>query len=67
MTSRSHETIRVGLRRIIRDTSVSPKERLEAIKLLMHAEGVMEIELRKNQPEFATGGAAHISEIERVN
>jgi hypothetical protein len=42
MTARSHETIRVGLRRIIRDASVDPKARLEAIKLLMKVEGLME-------------------------
>jgi hypothetical protein len=42
MTARSHETIRVGLRRIIRDASVSPKVRMDAIKLLMRVEGLME-------------------------
>lgn len=42
MTARTHETIRVGLRRIIRDQSVSVKARLEAIKLLMRVEGLME-------------------------
>ena len=51
MTSRSHETIRVGLRRIIRDPNASPKVRLEATKLLMSVEGLMETELRKNKPE----------------
>ena len=42
MTARTFETIRVGLRRIIRDQNVSTKQRLEAIKLLMRVEGVME-------------------------
>lgn len=41
MTSRTHETIRVGLRRIIRDQNVGVKQRLEAIKLLMRVEGLM--------------------------
>jgi flagellar biosynthesis component FlhA len=41
MTSRSHETIRVGLRRIIRDQNVPVKARLDAIKLLMRVEGLM--------------------------
>jgi len=54
MTSRSHETIRVGLRRIIRDQNASPKVRLEATRLLMTVEGLMETEMRKNQPESAT-------------
>jgi hypothetical protein len=40
MTARSHETIRVGLRRIIRDKSVDPKALFEAVKLLMRLEGL---------------------------
>ena len=42
MTARSHETIRVGLRKIIRDPNASISERLQATKLLMHVEGLME-------------------------
>jgi hypothetical protein len=42
MTARSHETIRVGLRRIIRDQSVRPSMRMDAIKMLMRVEGLME-------------------------
>lgn len=42
MTTRSHETIRVGLRRIIRDPNASTSERLQATKLLMQVEGLME-------------------------
>lgn len=42
MTARTHETIRVGLRRIIRDQSVKPNTRMDAIRLLMHVEGLME-------------------------
>jgi hypothetical protein len=41
MTARSHETIRVGLRRIIRDPNASISERLQATKLLMQVEGLM--------------------------
>jgi hypothetical protein len=40
MTARSHETIRVGLRRIIRDQSVKPNVRMDAIKLLLRVEGI---------------------------
>jgi len=42
MTSRSHETIRVGLCRIIRDPSVRRSMRMDAIKMLMRVEGLME-------------------------
>jgi len=42
MTTRSHETIRVGLRRIIRDPGVRPKMRMDAIAMLMRVEGLME-------------------------
>jgi hypothetical protein len=42
MTTRSHETIRLGLRRIIRDPNASISERLQATKLLMQVEGLME-------------------------
>ena len=42
MTTRTHETIRVGLRRIIRDPGVSPKMRMDAITMLMRVEGLME-------------------------
>jgi len=41
MTARSHETIRVGLRRIIRGRSVKPNVRMRAIELLMRVEGLM--------------------------
>jgi len=55
MTARSHETIRVGLRRIIRDASVSAKVRMEAIERLMSVEGLMEIEMPKNKAVSVTG------------
>lgn len=42
MTSRTHETIRVGLRRIIRDQSVKPSMRMDAIRMLMRVEGLMD-------------------------
>ena len=42
MTARSHETIRVGLRRIIRDDSVSAKVRMQAIERLMYVEGLLD-------------------------
>ena len=42
MTTRSHETIRVGLRRIIRDPRASVSVRMRAIELLMQVEGLMQ-------------------------
>jgi hypothetical protein len=61
MTARSHETIRVGLRRIIRDDNVSPKVRMDAIELLMKVEGLMDekghVVSPRNQP-----GIAHVSD-----
>src|SRR5215469_15467996 len=42
MTARSHETIRVGLRRIIRDPNASAKVRMHAIERLMYVEGLLE-------------------------
>lgn len=41
MTARSHETIRVGLRRIIRDQSVPVKVRMRAIETLIRVEGLV--------------------------
>jgi len=41
MTARTHETIRVGLRRIIRDDGVSPKARMDAIKMLIKVEELL--------------------------
>lgn len=61
MTARSHETIRVGLRRIIRDQSVPVKARLDAIKLLMKVEGLMQ-ETRRSTPAKDTPGIRPISE-----
>jgi hypothetical protein len=63
MTARSHETIRVGLRRLIRDKSVDPKATMEAIKLLMKVEGLMDETSHpvspKNKPEIARTGEAN--------
>jgi hypothetical protein len=42
MTARSHETIRVGLRRIIRDKNVDAKALIEAVKLFMRLEGLVD-------------------------
>ena len=49
MTTRSHETIRVGLRRVIRDPNASVNERLQATKLPMRVEGLMEAEKTKGR------------------
>ena len=56
MTTRTHETIRVGLRRVIRDPDVKVKDRLEAIKLLMHVEGLMDSE-KKHDERPSTGSS----------
>ena len=67
MTARSHETIRVGLRRIIRDDNVSPKMRMDAIELLMRVEGLLEVnpqrKPRKNTPEIARETDANDKEL----
>jgi hypothetical protein len=54
MTTRTHETIRVGLRRIIRDPNASVNERLQATKLLMRVEGLMETGKIKSRKRPAT-------------
>ena len=51
MTARTHETIRVGLLRIIRDQNVPVKAKLEAIKLLMKVEGLMEETRQSSSPK----------------
>jgi hypothetical protein len=40
MTTRTHQTLRVGLRKIIRDPRASIRTRLQAIRLLMDVEGL---------------------------
>jgi hypothetical protein len=40
MTLRTHQTLRVGLRRIIRDQRAGVRARLRAIELLMQVEGL---------------------------
>ena len=66
MTARTHETIRVGLRRIIRDDSVSPKARMEAIQMLMKVEGLMDAEMAKNQPATARNSDANEKRLQRL-
>jgi flagellar biosynthesis component FlhA len=63
MTARSHETIRVGLRRVIRDPNVKVKDRLEAIKLLMHVEGLMDAEETKDKRGSASSIEANNREL----
>ena len=67
MTARTHETIRVGLRRIIRDQSVSPKMRMDAIELLIRVEGLPDVsperKSRKNTPEIARKTDANDKEL----
>lgn len=70
MTARTHETIRVGLRRIIRDQSVSPKMRMGAIELLMRVEGLLDVsperKSRKNTPEIAHVTDANDKELREL-
>ena len=40
VTTRTHQTLRVGLRRIIRDPRASVRTRLQAIRLLIDVEGL---------------------------
>ena len=51
MTARTHEAIRVGLRRIIRDDNVSPKVRMDAIELLIKVEGLLDLSPRSAWPK----------------
>jgi hypothetical protein len=59
MTARSHETIRVGLRRIIRDPDVSARERMRAIERLMEVEGLLDAEMPKNKPTITAMSKAN--------
>ena len=42
MTARSHQAVRVGLRRLIRDKNVDPRALMKAIELLMRVEGLLD-------------------------
>ena len=53
MTARSHQAVRVGLRRLLRDKNVEPKALMKAIELLMKVEGLMDVEMSKNKPAIA--------------
>jgi len=70
MTARSHETIRVGLRRIIRDKSVEPKALMKAIEVLMRVEGLLDEKGRvvspKNQPATNHVSMANDKELLRL-
>ena len=70
MPARNHETIRVGLRRIIRDQSVSQTARMRAIELLMKVEGLMEVypqrKPSKNTPEIAHETDANDKELREL-
>jgi hypothetical protein len=66
MTARTHETIRVGLRRIIRDKNVDPKALMKAIELLMKVEGLMDAEMAKNQPATARNSDANEKRLQRL-
>jgi hypothetical protein len=55
MTTRTHQTLRIGLRKIIRDPRASVRTRLQAIRLLMDVEG---FSVAKSKPSpMAKNGA----------
>jgi len=54
MTTRTYQTLRVGLRRIVRDPKASIRTRLQAIRLLMDVEGLPVS--GKNKPESMSVG-----------
>jgi hypothetical protein len=55
MTTRTHQTLRVGLRRIIRDPKASIRTRLQAIRLLIDVEGLTTS--TKNMPASVKNGS----------
>jgi hypothetical protein len=56
MTTRTHQTLRIGLRKIIRDPRASIRTRLQAVRLLMDVEGLLAS--TKNKPaSIAKNGA----------
>ena len=55
MTTRTHQTLRVGLRRIIRDPKASIRTRLQAIRLLIDVEGLSTS--AKNRPASVKNGS----------
>jgi hypothetical protein len=63
MTTRTHEAIRVGLRRIIRDPNASISERLQATKLLMQVEGLME----QARPFASTKNKPLVNQMSKAN
>jgi hypothetical protein len=70
MTTRSHETIRIGLRRIIRDPNASISERLQATRLLMQVEGLMveagHFASAKNKPTIARASDANDKRLQEL-
>ena len=70
MTTRTHETIRVGLRRIIRDASVSAKVRMHAIERLMYVEGLLDENghgaMPKNKPAIRPISEANAKRIREL-
>jgi hypothetical protein len=55
MTTRTHQTLRIGLRKIIRDPRASVRTRLQAIRLLIDVEGLRTS--TKNMPASVKNGS----------
>jgi hypothetical protein len=51
VTARTHQAIRVGLRRLLRDKNVDPKALMKAIELLMKVEGLLDEKGRVVSPK----------------
>jgi hypothetical protein len=58
MTTRTHQTLRVGLRRIIRDPRASIRTRLQAIRLLMAVEGLPAFAKNRSAPTHKNGATS---------
>lgn len=64
MTARTHQTLRVGLRKIIRDPRASVRTRMQAIRLLMDVEGLPTS--TKNRPPFVAKNGATSKKLKEL-
>ena len=64
MTTRTHQTLRVGLRRIIRDPKASIRTRLQAIRLLMDVEGLPTS--TKNKPASVAKNGSNSKKLKQL-
>ena len=70
MTARTHQSIRVGLRRLLRDKNVDPKVLMKAIELLMKVEGLLDekghVVSPKNKPAITPLSEANDKKFQRL-